>query len=304
MSPPRAAPHTAAAGLPRSPRLSAVGAALSPWKAPSWRNRGARSDRVTRDRFVRSDSPRTWKTLAPYRASLSVHTGSGTRFPHFPPAHLGAWSLLERTAPWRTSGAGPLLELQEPPAYLPAPVWPARARRPKPHRPAYTMPGSKTNPVSTVTGLHTEFLTVLELGRRAGVARALRSRLMLHRRSPFEARCPGSGPDRAGVGRRGAGLRSLCSLRSRRSLRPRHADRNSFAPGASAPSGRPQNGSSPRAPDPGRYFRTPIDRFLTVRGKPLKCLATDASFSTPTLPYTEFLTLAARGLNIRYGRHG
>ena len=161
MSLPRAAPHTAAAGLPRGPRLSAVGAALSPWKAPSWGNRGARSDRVTRDRFVRSDSPRTWKTLAPYRASLSVHTGSGTRFPHFPPAHLGTWSLLERTAPWRTSGAGPLLELQEPPAYLPAPVWPARARRPKPHRLGHTMPGSKTNPVSTVTGLHTEFLTVL-----------------------------------------------------------------------------------------------------------------------------------------------
>ena len=161
MSPPRAAPHTAAAGLPRGPRLSAVGAALSPWKAPSWGNRGARSDRVTRDRFVRSDFPRTWKTLVPYRASLSVHTGSGTRFPHFPPAHLGTWSLLERTAPWRTSGAGPLLELQEPPAYLPAPVWPARARWPKPHRLGHTIPGSKTNPVSTVTGLHTEFLTVL-----------------------------------------------------------------------------------------------------------------------------------------------
>ena len=58
------------------------------------------------------------------------------------------------------------------------------------------------------------------------------------------------------------------------------------------PSRQPQNGSPPRAPDPGRYFRTPIDRFLTVRGEPLKCLATDASFSTPTLPYTEFLTLA------------
>ena len=114
VSPPRAAPHTAAAGLPRVPRLTAVGAASSPWKAPSWGNRGARGDRIARDRFVRSDSPRTWKTLGPYRASLPVHTGSGTRFPHFPPAHLGTWSLLERTAPWRTSGAGPLLEVQEP----------------------------------------------------------------------------------------------------------------------------------------------------------------------------------------------
>ena len=91
-----------------------------------------------------------------------ILTGSGTRFPHFPPAHIGTWSLLERTAPWRTSGAGPRLELQEPPAYLPAPVWPTRARRPKPHRLGHTMPGSKTNPVSTVTGLHTEFLTVLK----------------------------------------------------------------------------------------------------------------------------------------------
>ena len=104
VSPPRAAPHTAAAGLPRGPRLSAVGAALSPWKAPSWGNRGTRSDRVTRDRFVRSDSPRTWKTLVPYRASLSVHTGSGTRFPHFPPAHLGTWSLPEWRGTWHAVG--------------------------------------------------------------------------------------------------------------------------------------------------------------------------------------------------------
>ena len=104
MSPPRAAPHTAAAGLPRGPRLSAVGAASSPWKAPSWGNRGARGDRIARDRFVRSDSFTTWKALGPYRASLPVHTGSGTRFPLFPPAHLGAWSLLEWRGTWRAVG--------------------------------------------------------------------------------------------------------------------------------------------------------------------------------------------------------
>ena len=103
------------------------------------------------------------------------------------------------------------------------------------------------------------FLTVRgELGRRAGVARALRSRLTLHRRSPFEARCPGSGPDRAGVGRRGAGLRSLCSLRSRRSLRPRHADRKLL-----------RTGRFPPHPGSLRMHLLQENRILAVTSAPL-----------------------------------
>ena len=82
MSPPRIAPRRAAAGLPRGLRLTGglrrtgVGAASSPWKAPSRGNRGARGDRTTGARSGRSDSPGTSKTLA--------------RFPLSPPAHLEA----------------------------------------------------------------------------------------------------------------------------------------------------------------------------------------------------------------------
>ena len=112
--------------------------------------------------MVRSDSPRTWKTLEPYRALLPVTTVSGTRFPHFPQAHLGAWSFLERIAPRRASGPSLSSNSRQPPASPPAPVWPRRARQPDPHRPGHTMPGSKPNAVSTVSVLHTEFLTVLK----------------------------------------------------------------------------------------------------------------------------------------------
>ena len=63
--------------VPRTPgrlRLVSLRAASSPWKAPSRGNRSARGGRITGARSGRSDSPRTWKTLA--------------RFPLFPPANL------------------------------------------------------------------------------------------------------------------------------------------------------------------------------------------------------------------------
>ena len=55
-------------------RLVGLRAVSSPWKAPSRGNAAAVAGRIASARSGRSDSPRTWKTLA--------------RFPLFPPAHL------------------------------------------------------------------------------------------------------------------------------------------------------------------------------------------------------------------------
>ena len=112
----------------------AVGAALSLWKAPSRGNRHAPGVRIAREHLVRSDSPKTWKTLAPSRPGWPDHAERRTRFPLFPHAHLDASALLGRPQ--------------------------------TPTRPGHTMPNAKTNAVSIVTVLHTEFLTVLRLLRR------------------------------------------------------------------------------------------------------------------------------------------
>ncbi len=101
MSPPRAAPHRAAAGRPRGLRLIAVGAASSPWKAPSWGNRGARGDRIA------------WTA-----SSGAIPPGLGKR--------------------WRVSHSSHRLT----------------------SKPVNQSREAKTNAVSKVSVLHTEFLTV------------------------------------------------------------------------------------------------------------------------------------------------
>ena len=129
VSPPRAAPGRAAAGPPCRRRRMTVDTAPGPWKAPSRGNRHAQDVRIAKTRIVRGDSPRTWKTLTPSRPGWPDHPGRRTRFPLFPHAHLDASALLGRPQ--------------------------------TPTRPAHTIPKAKTNAVSIVTALHTEFLTVL-----------------------------------------------------------------------------------------------------------------------------------------------
>jgi len=109
---------------------SGVGAASSLWKAPSWGNRRARGVRIARNRFVGSDSPETWKTLAPCRAGRLDHTARKTHFPHFTQAHL-------------ESGR-----------------FPTGFGRPTPDP---MMPAKKTNAVTEVTVLHTKSLTLLTI---------------------------------------------------------------------------------------------------------------------------------------------
>ena len=107
-------------------------AAPSPWKAPSRGNRRARGRGIPAAGCGRSDFPRTWKTLAPLRGLLSDHTARRTRFPHFPPAHLGPRGI-QTGWPWTTSASAP------PPPRPNAPVRPRSARsynagKQNPHR--------------------------------------------------------------------------------------------------------------------------------------------------------------------------
>ena len=166
MSPPRAAPHRAVAGPARGLRLIAVGA---PPQA-----RGKR---------------RPGEIAAPVATGSRETASSGA----IPPGLGKRWSRIAsggRTIPGggRVSHSSHRLTLE------PGVFWRALARgeprgpalssssknprRPYPPRsgpdgragqipigPVIQVPGSKPNAVSTVTGLHTEFLTVLRRGR-------------------------------------------------------------------------------------------------------------------------------------------
>ena len=226
MSPPRAAPHTAVAGPARGLRLIAVGA---PPQA-----RGKR---------------RPGEIPAPVATGSRETASSGA----IPPGLGKRWSRIAsggRTIPGggRVSHSSHRLTLE------PGVFWRALARgeprgpalssssknprRPYPPRsgpdgragqipigPVIQVPGSKPNAVSTVTGLHTEFLTVL---RRDGA----------DQRTPTPPRLAFSGS------RRSLRLRERNCLWSPRSIRCS----NSNTPQRRDPP-RPYRGRSVKSPD-------------------------------------------------------
>ncbi len=145
MSPARAAPHRAVAGPPRRLRRIAVGA---PPQARGKRRPGEIAAPVaTGSRETASSGaipPGLGKRWSRVASGGRTIPGGGrvSHSSHRLTLEPGVfWRALARGEP---RGSGPLLELQAPPASLPAPVWPRRACRPDPHRPGHTSAGKQT----------------------------------------------------------------------------------------------------------------------------------------------------------------